>query len=366
MPVSEITTFETQSPQLDRRIGSIDKKKSLAKIQLLDQRIESMNEKKFRPHCIFCKKELTICIFKNVLINKNSYNLSECSKCKIGMLHPFPSEEELAKLYSCGNYRTDTGKRFGLAIEFLIYLGRLRKRRRINQFIKTGKILDIGCGRGLFLDVMRRGGWDTLGTEFNEETASYAMKTYGLKIFPGDIARHKLPTESIDVININQVLEHLKNPNKVIQESCRLLKNGGILIISVPDLRSPQFAIGKGKWFLLDLPFHLFHFTEEGLCELLSKNEFKVKYIKRFSLEISPFGWLQTLLNISGIRFNLLYDLLKSHELKDETMEAISLRGKFATFLLIPIYFPLALILSVLEPLIWKRGGSIEIYAEKK
>ena len=157
MPVAEITPLETQS-------------------QLLDPQIWSIDEKNTRPNCIFCKQELTIYIFKNIRINKNSYNLSECGKCKIGMLHPFPSEEELAKLYSCGNYRTDAGKRFGFAIEFLIYLGRLRKRRRINQFIKTGKILDIGCGRGLFLDVMRRGGWDTLGTEFNEETASKDFK----------------------------------------------------------------------------------------------------------------------------------------------------------------------------------------------
>ena len=325
-----------------------------------------MNHNVSSPECIFCKKKLTISIFKNIPINKNSYNLSECDKCKIGMLHPFPSEEELTKLYSCGNYRTDTGKRFGLAIEFLIYLGRLRKRGRINKFVKTGKILDIGCGRGLFLDVMRRGGWDTIGTEFNEETSSYAIETYGLKIFSGDITQHKLPTESLDAININQVLEHLKNPDKVLEESHRLLRKGGILIISVPDLRSPQFAIGKENWFLLDLPFHLFHFTEEGLSELLRKNEFKVKHIKRFSLEINPFSWLQTLLNISGVRFNLLYDLLKSSELRDGDMETINLRGIIATFLLLPIYFPIALILSVLEPLILKRGGSVEIYAEKK
>ena len=86
------------------------------------------------------------------------YNVSECVECEIGVTHPLPSEDELAKLYSSGNYRTSTGERFGITIESLIHLGRLKKRWRINKFIKPGKILDIGCGRGLFLDVMRRGG----------------------------------------------------------------------------------------------------------------------------------------------------------------------------------------------------------------
>ncbi len=315
------------------------------------------------PECTFCKKKLTTLILKNIVKYGALYDVYECAQCKVAMLHPFPSDEILAKLYSYGSYRTDRGKRFGFLIESLIHLGRILKRRRISRFVKTGKILDIGCGRGLFLDVMRRGGWDTIGTEFNEDTASYAIKNYGLNILPGDITQHKLQTESLDAININQVLEHLKNPKKVLEESHRLLRRGGTLIISVPDLRSPQFAIGKKNWAYLDIPFHLFHFTEEGLSELLKKNEFKVKYIKRFSLEMGPFGWLQTLLNISGVPFNLLYDLLKTSELRDEK---INPGGIIATFLLLPIYFPLALILSVLEPLLWKRGGSIEVYAEKK
>ena len=324
-----------------------------------------MNTNSARPDCVFCEKELTIPVLKNILKNGHSYDLYECDKCEIATLHPFPSEEELSKLYSCGNYRTGAGKRFVFPIEFLIYLERIQKRRRISQFVNPGKILDIGCGRGLFLELMRRGGWDTIGTELNEQTASYSIKTYDSKIFTGDIIQHKLPAESLDVININQVLEHLKNPHKVIKESHRLLRKGGILIISVPDLRSPQFTIGKENWFLLDLPYHLFHFTEEGLSKVLKKNKFKIKHIKRFSLEMCPFGWLQTLLNVSGIRFNLLYDLLKSSELRNSETESIDPGGIIATLLLLPIYFPLALMLSVLEPLIWKRGGSIEVYAQK-
>ena len=324
-----------------------------------------MNTNSARPDCVFCEKELTISVLKNILKNGHSYDLYECDTCEIATLHPFPSEEELSKLYSCGNYRTGAGKRFVFLIEFLVYLERIRKRRRISQLVEPGKILDIGCGRGLFLEVMRRGGWNTIGTELNEETASYAIKTYDSKIFTGDIIQHKLPAESLDAVNINQVLEHLKNPHKVIEESHKLLRKGGVLIISVPDLRSPQFTIGKENWFLLDLPYHLFHFTEEGLSKVLKKNKFKIKHIKRLSLEMCLFGWLQTLLNVSGIRFNLLYDLLKSSELRNSETEPINPGGIIATLLLLPIYFPLALMLSVLEPLIWKRGGSIEVYAQK-
>ena len=117
--------------------------------------------------CPFCKKSNFISVLKNIAKYAGSYNVSECIECEIAMTHPLPSETDLAKLYSCGNYRTSTGKRFGFLIESLIHLGRIRKRKRISQFIKPGKILDIGCGRGLFLDVMRRGGWDAIGTELN-------------------------------------------------------------------------------------------------------------------------------------------------------------------------------------------------------
>jgi len=324
------------------------------------------SDKSSKAICIFCGKEATISVLKNIPKNGKTYNISECAECRIAVTHPFPSGDELARLYSCGNYRTNQGKRFGNLIESLIHLGRLIKRGRITKHIKPGRILDIGCGRGLFLDVMRRGGWSVLGTELSKETASYASEVYDLEVLTGDLIKHQLPGESLDAININQVLEHLKNPAEVLTECRRLLRKGGLLVISVPDLRSLQFTVGKENWFLLDLPCHLFHFTEEGLKGLLKKNGFHIRRIKRFNREYSPFGWLQTLLNVSGIRFNLLYDLLKSEELRGAETEQIKPGGILATLLLLPIYFPLALILSVAEPAIWRRSGSIEIYSVKE
>ena len=318
------------------------------------------------PICVFCGRPLSISILRNISANGMICNVSECVECQIAMLHPFPTDKEISDLYSTGSYRTDGGTRFNFLIEYLIYLGSVIKRKRIEKYARKGKILDIGCGRGLFLDIMRRGGWEVEGSELNKETASYAEKVYGLKVHAGGIAEQSLAPESFEVINICGVLEHLKDPNTAISECHKLLKKNGLLVILVQNIRSFEFKLGKENWFHLDLPFHLFQFTEEGMVDILQKKGFKIKKVKRFHLEYSPFGWLQTLLNLSKIKFNLFYDLLKSGSLGGGGKEEVNPKDILATLLLLPIYFPLAFAFSILEPILFRRGGIIQVYATKK
>ncbi len=184
------------------------------------------------PDCVFCGKALSISVLKDINRNGIVSNLSGCAGCRVPMIHPFPSDKEIADLYSTGNYRTGEGTRFNFLIEFLIYLGSIVKRKRIEKYKKTGKILDVGCGRGLFLDIMRRGGWSVVGSELNKETASYAENIYGLKVYTGKLIDQFLAPESFDAVNICGVLEHLKNPGEVLSEAHRLLKNEGLLCLS--------------------------------------------------------------------------------------------------------------------------------------
>ena len=319
-----------------------------------------------KPDCVFCGKPLYILVLNNIYRNGMVWNVSECAECQIAMINPFPSDKKIASLYSTGNYRTDGGTRFVFFIEYLIYLGNLLERMRIEKYAQIGKVLDIGCGRGLFLNIMRRGGWHVAGSELNKETASYAENVYGLKVYTGNIAEHFLAPESFQVINIRGVLEHLKEPDAMLSEAHRLLKKGGLLVILVPDIRSFEFKLGRENWFHLDLPYHLFQFTEEGLIRLLKKKGFKLRRIKRFHLEYSLFGWLQTLLNLSKIRFNLFYDLLKSGNLRGEKMEPINFVGIIATLFLLPVYLPMSLLFSALEAVLFRRGGIIQVYASKE
>ncbi|MDI6738429.1 MAG: class I SAM-dependent methyltransferase [Nanoarchaeota archaeon] len=274
-----------------------------------------------------------------------------------------PEPDEALSLYSSESYRTDTGTRFNPIIEFFIYVFRLKRKGDIKRYIERGSILDIGCGRGLFLHIMKKDGWGTAGVEVNKETAFYASEMYGLNVAVGEPSNWNFPNESFDVITINHVLEHVHKPAEYIKKCKELLKKEGLLFIAVPNISSLQAVVGKELWFHLDVPYHINHFSTAGLLDLLKNNSFKILDIRHFNLEYNPFGWLQTLLNFSGIEKNLFYNSLKNPKIR----KTIRLRkGKILlTLALLPLFIPISFILSVAETIL-KRGGTIEVFAIKE
>jgi 2-polyprenyl-3-methyl-5-hydroxy-6-metoxy-1,4-benzoquinol methylase len=294
------------------------------------------------------------------------YGVSFCSHCQVGFTVPFPSDEALSRLYSSGSYRSNDGTRFNAFTEFLVRYFTAGKKRKIKKFHrKKGTLLDVGCGRGLFLDIMKRDGWRVTGVEFNEETASYARIRYGIDVITAP-ALTGLHDESYDVITLYHVLEHMQDPAAVLRTCGRLLKKHGLLVIAAPNISSLQAALGKSNWFHLDIPYHLHHFTPGGLRRLLLENSLKIVKVRQFDFEQNIFGWMQTLLNASGIRNNLLYNLLKKPELRRSELAAARKRDVVLTVLLAPVFIPLSLILSVFESLVLRRGGTIQMYAFKQ
>ena len=86
--------------------------------------------------------------------------------------------------------------------------------------------------------------------------------------------------------------------------------------------------------------------------------------IRHFKFEYNPFGWLQTMLNASGIRENHLYDLLKSSELNNKDNGTSLFMNYLKSFFLVPLCLPLSFIFSIIEAL-FKKGGTIELYILK-
>jgi SAM-dependent methyltransferase len=191
------------------------------------------------------------------------------------------------------------------------WMNRNRARRLHRLLQGPGRVLEIGCGRGLLLQELSRLHHDCIGTERSPLAAARALQIPGVKIFCRPLQDCRFPAGSFDLIVLWHVLEHLDAPEEVLREIYRILKPDGFLVLEVPNLASLQARIFGKHWFHLDIPRHLYHFTIEGLSYLLMRIGFAITRTATFSLEQCPFGVLQSLLNLMCRQDNILYGILK-------------------------------------------------------
>src|SRR4030042_2515139 len=136
--------------------------------------------------CPICNKHQMVVRIKDVEETDKNYNVYFCEMCKVGVTIPFPTPSELASLYSSGTYRSASGKRFVGLVETGVYLARQLRRKRIEKYKRNGRILDIGCGRGVFLNVMKKNGWTVAGTEYDRKTAESIEKNHNIHVVKGN------------------------------------------------------------------------------------------------------------------------------------------------------------------------------------
>jgi len=146
-----------------------------------------------------------------------------------------------------------------------------------------GRLLDVGCATGVFLDGMRRRGWQVQGVEPSTYAVRYARERFGLDVFEGLLEAAALPTASFDAITMWDVLEHVHEPRPVLSELARLLRPGGILVLSLPNPDSLEARLLDEFWLGWDLPRHLNLFRPALLREHLARHGMPVERIRSFT-----------------------------------------------------------------------------------
>lgn len=206
----------------------------------------------------------------------------------------------------------------------------------------NNKLLDIGCGNGNFIKKLQGFGWDTYGIDMDEKAIAYC-KSKKLNVSAGDIFSQNFNTNQFDVITINNVIEHLRHPIKVINKVYELLKPGGKLIVVTPNTESDLFFKYRSFWYHLDPPRHLFLFNEKNLQQMLEDNMFKIT--KSFSTSRNDF-W---------VYFASKYIQDKGQFRPHDKSKMDIVKGK------------LAQIAIIFHKLFYKKaGGELMIIAEKK
>jgi 2-polyprenyl-3-methyl-5-hydroxy-6-metoxy-1,4-benzoquinol methylase len=137
-----------------------------------------------------------------------------------------------------------------------------------------GRLLDIGPNIGTCLDLARQAGWETHGVEINEEAASYCRKERGLDVVSGQLHAETFPKRHFDLVLMGDVIEHLPNPVATVRIIQSILKPGGIVIISTPNIDSLA-----GRMLQIKPQEHLYYFSPATMAVLLDKSGLEVVQI---------------------------------------------------------------------------------------
>ena len=229
------------------------------------------NKKREIKKCIVCGS-----VEFSLWSESKHYNSYKCNSCSLIFISPQLCNEGLNDYYTnyIGRRRTSN---------------QLKQKLRVDQykldsipvkdFLSDGKILDVGCNGGFFLDELGDV-YERFGTEIDSEAVNYAKNTYpefASNIHLGSLESAVFDSETFDLVCMRGVIEHVMDPEATIAEVSRILVSNGLLFIcATPNGASLAADLYRENWTLFHPVQHLWHFSSENLSEICKRHNFKL------------------------------------------------------------------------------------------
>jgi 2-polyprenyl-3-methyl-5-hydroxy-6-metoxy-1,4-benzoquinol methylase len=221
-------------------------------------------------YCELCSGE------SNAFQTKKTFNYFKCEECSFIFLNPNPNRNDIQKLYKVSNY-----------INTKLESKNLKMIEKINEIVfntsDTIKFLDIGCQNGDVLnELSTRTNYELFGIEASETAAKNAQKNKKLIIQNGYFNDKSYENIMFDIVNLGDVIEHLADPRKVINDIYEILKPGGLLVITTPISNCPYVVLNTFINKLLKSyplawltpPFHIKYFSTINLNSMMIQSGF--------------------------------------------------------------------------------------------
>ncbi len=237
---------------------------------------------------------------------QNRFRLQECLHCGIVFLYPIPESGELNAYYTQDYYGEDRQKFHSVLERGILSLTRWKWNRLRPLFSPGDRMLDIGCGRGVLVQLARQADVEAYGLERH-----YPGAPNRPHVIYQDLADCDFPPAHFQGIVIWHVLEHLPDPVAALRRIHELLQPGGWVSVAVPNYGGAQAGASGPEWFHLDLPRHIWHLRPQVLERMLSRAGLRVMQRRTFSFEYDWFGTLQSWMNRWTGNNNRLYAMLK-------------------------------------------------------
>lgn len=230
-------------------------------------------------NCIICDSDSL-----KPLKNYEKDHLVKCRQCSFVFSRLRPTEDELNKTYAA--YQRGSNAPTSITLQKL--------RARANWLCsKTNvrTVLDVGCGDGYFLAAFSEMGCKTYGTEFDRQSAM-AAEAKGATMLEGGLM--PLLPENIygfDIIIFTEVIEHINNPQTVLNHFYSQLNPGGLLFITTPNFDSlERFVLGP-SWGMIMYPEHISYYSSTTLDDVVTSRG--MSKVKTYTENISLFRIIQ-------------------------------------------------------------------------
>lgn len=218
-----------------------------------------------------------------------------CAGCGLVFANPQPSEEDLTEYYSPDYFQNNAGKFLQFPMPKDVELRLQQYVEEVKTHCAAGRVLDVGCGTGFFLSLCREAGFEVEGVELSDYAAQLGRERLGLEIRSGRL--NELGTEQrreigdavgYEGITMWDFLEHTQDPRETLADARRLLRPGGHLFLTVPNVGSWWARCMGRRWVGFDKAReHLFYFTRPSLRGLLERAGFE-------PIKVRPHAWVCT------------------------------------------------------------------------
>ena len=242
--------------------------------------------------CLICNSEDLV-----VLKGYEKDHLIKCKHCSFVFSKKQPTYQELIDEYAKYSRSNQISE-----ITLKRYYSLLDK---FENYRKKNNIIDIGAGDGFFAEQAKLKNWNSYATEFDDKSVALC-KEKGVEVYKGKLDVNNYEKDFFDVIFSSEVLEHINNPVEEIKGFHTILRPGGLVYLTTPNLNSISHKILKNKWNIFHYPEHLSYYTPRTIEKLFKANGFKKLRIETtgFSPQryFQSFGKISTNCNDNDLR----------------------------------------------------------------
>jgi len=235
------------------------------------------------PTCVLCGEPSS-----RLLFEIPPYGYRACAACGLLRLSPRVAASDLKRFYD-ESYRDVYEGNSVLLDKQLANPTYDFRARRLTRHSKGRRFLDVGCGDGNFLAVLRSHGWDVTGREVSETAAKAARERHGIDV---EIISFEdvgsIPTGCWDAVGLYHVLEHMYEPRAALKQIHEALPVGGVLHVQVPNRRSLDGRLCRHLWWGICCPLHVLFYEPRHLRQLLSEEGFGVVSVQTYDPGASP------------------------------------------------------------------------------